>query len=275
MSKGKKDYYEILGVGKDATEEEIKKAYKKLALKWHPDKNPDNREQAQKNFQEIAEAYSTLSDKDKRRKYDLGGPENFDIGFTRFGSGFNFAAAEEIFRNFFGDDDPFSMFEDDFFGGGLFGHHGKAKNREPNVRRANTHNLFANPFKKDPFFEDDFFGFSGFGEHDYESFEPSGQSSSVEKTTVIKNGKAVTRTKTVTIGPDGEKVVKVVEEVKEKGGKPHSIKSFEEAEAPKHLKAKEDRKVKDLLHEKISIKKPKEKAKKTTKITRAKSKNLY
>ncbi len=64
-----KDFYKILGVTKDATPEEIKKQYKKLALKWHPDKNKNNPEAEQK-FKDIAEAYAVLSDAEKRRNYD-------------------------------------------------------------------------------------------------------------------------------------------------------------------------------------------------------------
>ena len=62
-SEDKEDYYAILGIKKNATEAEIKKAYRKLALKWHPDKNPNNREEAEEKFKKINEAYSVLSDK--------------------------------------------------------------------------------------------------------------------------------------------------------------------------------------------------------------------
>ncbi|MEO0254162.1 MAG: molecular chaperone DnaJ [candidate division WOR-3 bacterium] len=71
----KKDYYEILGVSRDATQEEIKKAYKRLALKYHPDRNPDNKEEAAKKFMEISEAYEVLSDPEKRKIYDRYGHE--------------------------------------------------------------------------------------------------------------------------------------------------------------------------------------------------------
>ena len=60
------DFYEILGVPRDATDDQIKKAYRKLAIKWHPDKNPDNKEHAESIFKKVAEAYETLSDKSKR-----------------------------------------------------------------------------------------------------------------------------------------------------------------------------------------------------------------
>lgn len=78
----KKDYYEILGVSRDASSEEIKKAYRKLALKYHPDKNNGD-EKKEERFKEIAEAYSILNDEEKKAKYDNGGFDAFeDIGFN-------------------------------------------------------------------------------------------------------------------------------------------------------------------------------------------------
>ncbi|KAG2768664.1 hypothetical protein JG687_00013723 [Phytophthora cactorum] len=70
-----KDYYATLNVAKGATDDELRKAYRKLALKWHPDKNPNNSDEAQKKFQEIGEAYEVLSDKKKREIYDMYGEE--------------------------------------------------------------------------------------------------------------------------------------------------------------------------------------------------------
>ncbi|KAF6209039.1 hypothetical protein GE061_014782 [Apolygus lucorum] len=64
------DYYKVLDVTKNSTTADIKKAYRKLALKWHPDKNPDNPEEATKRFKEISEAYEVLSDDSKRKIYD-------------------------------------------------------------------------------------------------------------------------------------------------------------------------------------------------------------
>ncbi|MEQ2258166.1 DnaJ subfamily B member 6-A, partial [Xenotaenia resolanae] len=64
------DYYSVLGVPRNASQDDIKKAYRKLALKWHPDKNPDNKEEAERKFKELAEAYEVLSDKSRRDAYD-------------------------------------------------------------------------------------------------------------------------------------------------------------------------------------------------------------
>jgi len=100
----KRDYYEILGVGKTATPEEVKKAYRKVAIQFHPDKNPDNKE-AEEKFKEAAEAYEVLSDADKRAKYDR-------FGHARSGGG-GFSGSHEMNM-----DDIFSQFGDIFGGNG-------------------------------------------------------------------------------------------------------------------------------------------------------------
>ena len=100
----KKDFYKILGVEKTATEEEIKKAYRKMALRWHPDKNNKDeatKKEAEAKFKEIAEAYSVLSDKNKRQRYDNG----FDMddgGFDFGGGGMGGINPMDIFQAFFG-----------------------------------------------------------------------------------------------------------------------------------------------------------------------------
>ena len=82
----KRDYYEVLGVNKSATDEELKKAYRKLAKKYHPDANPDNKKEAEAKFKEVNEAYETLSDKQKREMYDRFG-HNGPQGFGGNGAG--------------------------------------------------------------------------------------------------------------------------------------------------------------------------------------------
>ncbi|HMA81409.1 MAG TPA: molecular chaperone DnaJ [Candidatus Binatia bacterium] len=103
----KKDYYELLGVGRGAGEEEIKKAYRKLALQHHPDRNPGDK-QAEEKFKEVSEAYSVLSDPQKRAQYDQFGHAAFGDGGP-FAGGFDFSGGfEDIFGDIFGE----------FFGGG-------------------------------------------------------------------------------------------------------------------------------------------------------------
>lgn len=110
----KRDYYEVLGVGKSAKADELKKAYRKLAMKYHPDRNPDDKD-AEEKFKEAAEAYEVLSDDDKRARYDRFGHAGVD-GQGGFGGGPGGMTMEDIFSQF-GD-----MFSDGgaFGGGGFF-----------------------------------------------------------------------------------------------------------------------------------------------------------
>lgn len=103
------DYYSILGVPRDADEKKIKKAYKELALKWHPDRNPDKKEEAEEKFKNIAKAYAVLTDPEKKRIYDLGGEDALQ---HQGGPGMN---PEDIFSNLFGGGGG-----PGFFGGGGF-----------------------------------------------------------------------------------------------------------------------------------------------------------
>ncbi len=109
----KRDYYEVLGVGKDASQDDIKRAYRRMALKYHPDKNPDNKE-AEAKFKECAEAYEVLSDAEKRKRYDQFGHEGLR------GEGMHDFSRMNV-------DDIFSMFGFEDLFGGIFGGRGRGR----------------------------------------------------------------------------------------------------------------------------------------------------
>jgi len=204
------DYYQILEVPRNAAEADIKKAYRKLALKWHPDKNPDNKETAEKKFKEISEAYEVLSDTQKRKIYDRYGKEGLinnggraprdghrrgsrgsagdfpDFGFP----GFVFRDPEDVFREFFGGSDPFA----DFFGNGFHQHHHAGNRQQQNQVSSN------------------FFGFPGFS-FGFSAFPDLYDDGSFTQMSTSMNfgggtgGSNVTRTSTSTRFINGKKVV--------------------------------------------------------------------
>lgn len=125
----KRDYYEVLGVSKNATADEIKKAYRKLAIKYHPDKNPDDKA-AEEKFKEAAEAYEVLSNDDKRQKYDQFGHSMGSQGFGGFGNG-GFSGGMSM-------EDIFAQFGDIFgghFSGGFGGFGGATGSRSSRRRQ--------------------------------------------------------------------------------------------------------------------------------------------
>jgi curved DNA-binding protein CbpA len=207
-----KGYYATLEIPKDATSGQIKKAYKMLAMKWHPDKNPQNIDYASEKFKKIAEAYDTLGNEEKRRNYDSGNIFNSSFqndaspnfqGFHHFNSDHNesIRRAFEMFNTFFArQNDPF------------------------NTNRFSTSHMnhFGNDFFNDPFFDSvsnlsnirntpgvNHFSFSsssgGTGNGNYRSV------STTTTTTVGEDGKKITRKETTITHPDG-RVETTVEE---------------------------------------------------------------
>ena len=130
MAEAKRDYYEVLGVSKDADDAAIKKAYRALAKKYHPDMNPGDKE-AEKKFKEASEAYAVLSDADKRRQYDQFGHAAFEGGAGGAGGfgGFDFSGAD--FSDIFGD-----IFGDLFGGSRRGGRAGNGPMKGANIRKS-------------------------------------------------------------------------------------------------------------------------------------------
>jgi curved DNA-binding protein CbpA len=261
MSKGK-DYYKVLGVSEDAEQDQIKKAYRKLALQWHPDKNPDNVKVAEEKFKEIGEAYSVLSDPEKRKKYDKYGTiefeepemeeddnrytqEKFNDIFEKFGfktrtstgtgtgggsnkstyhrQTFTFDRAEQLFKDVFGDD----------FGGSGFGRRNDSGKQKSSLFEDGDDDFFNRPSLLQSLFQasnskslfSDESGFSGFGGSRSIGNGGSGKggrafggaSRMISTSTIIKNGKKVTVTKTTVTDSDGNSHTQVQESVEDGG----------------------------------------------------------
>lgn len=219
------DYYKVLEIPRNASTIEVKKSYRKLALKWHPDKNPNHKEEAELKFKEISEAYEVLSDEKKRKVYDKYGKEglinggsahhhynnshgmfNNGFGANPFSAFFTFRDPEEVFRDFFGND-PFA----DIFG--------RNSNRNQN---ALNQQMFFNPFAQfsainsDPFaeFSDPLWGdgvssFTTFSSS--AAFNDLGNRPNVKRTTTstkIVNGKKIETRK---VFENGQETVTVTE----------------------------------------------------------------
>ena len=128
------NYYEVLGIPKDANENIIKKAYRKLAMKYHPDKNKDNKENAEKLFKKVGEAYGVLSDKEQRQKYDQFGKEGLQGG-TQINP-------NDIFQSFFGGNSSFGNI-------GGFHHFGNGfQHQTVFMQSPNHHRMHFNPLPR-------------------------------------------------------------------------------------------------------------------------------
>jgi len=186
MSDDPKGYYNILGIDTNASEKDVKKAYRKMALKWHPDvcKEPNAEEQ----FKKLAEAYEVLSDARRRREYDEG-----EQVFFRSSAG-GHADPFDLFKSFFGDNDPFA---DSFFGSSVFG----------NQRRGNSRSVrdpFGDLFSMNSFGGDSF----GFSSSAFDGMSGGCNFTSTSTVTRVVNGKKITTKETVS---DNKKTTEVYE----------------------------------------------------------------
>ncbi|XP_056155092.1 dnaJ homolog subfamily B member 6b isoform X1 [Lampris incognitus] len=221
------DYYDILGVQRNVSKEDIKKAYRKLALKWHPDKNPDNKDEAERRFKELSEAYEVLSDDNKRDTYDRYGKEGLSGGGgghyhngDHFGGGFTFRNPEDVFREFFGGRDPFADFFaddpfEDFFGGGRNRQRSRSRNGGPFLPSFGGFPGFGAGFSG---FDSGFTSFGQMGGGGFASFSSSsfggggggmGNFRSVSTSTKFINGRKIT---TKRIVENGQERVEVEED---------------------------------------------------------------
>lgn len=264
-------HYEILGLSKDASPELIRKSYRKLAVRWHPDKNPDNQAEASEKFKLIAEAYEVLSDPTRKREYDNGGSDfaqadEFDQGFGGFGfqrasqkdgsrrhrSRFSEQHAFDIFNSFFAEMDSFhrNVFDEDpFFSHSLFGRQSNRPSQQPQRHSSRDpfagfggfggfghHHLMESFLNDDPF-ADMGGGFGRRGHHSAAQHLPlqRGFSQSSSSFTSSSSGaRGVTRsvsTSTV-IGPDGRKITRKTTMVTHPDGRQESNTEEHVEEAP-------------------------------------------
>jgi DnaJ family protein B protein 6 len=203
-NKDPKGYYQTLNLSPNASSDEIKKSYKKLAMKWHPDKNPQNTEEATEKFKKIAEAYDVLGNEEKRRLYDSN--DFFDGNFSSNSNTSHFHSfnhhnndesirrAFEMFNHFFANDPFFQM-----------------------NNRSQRNMGHPNDFFQTPFFNDPFFSMSNHPSpmmNNFSSFSTSGSGQSVSTkitTTIGSDGKKIIRKESTIIHPDGRRETTIEE----------------------------------------------------------------
>lgn len=211
------DYYEVLGVPRQASSDAIKKAYRKLALRWHPDKNPENKEEAERRFKQVAQAYEVLSDSKKRDVYDRYGEAGVEDGGgggggcggpfeDPFECVFTFRDPVEVFREFFGGRDPFSfdLFRDPF-DNILGGRRSRSRGSSPLFPTFSEFPAFGG-FSS---FDTGFHSFASLGNGGLSSFSTScgssggmGNFKSVSTSTEIINGKKTTTKRIIENGQE-------------------------------------------------------------------------
>eukprot|EP00598_Pedospumella_elongata_P006151 CAMPEP_0184977052 /NCGR_PEP_ID=MMETSP1098-20130426/7827_1 /TAXON_ID=89044 /ORGANISM="Spumella elongata, Strain CCAP 955/1" /LENGTH=309 /DNA_ID=CAMNT_0027499997 /DNA_START=22 /DNA_END=951 /DNA_ORIENTATION=+ len=255
-------HYETLGLSKDATPELIKKSYRKLAVRWHPDKNPDNPEEACEKFKLIAEAYEVLSDPVRKREYDNGGatyyqPDEFNQDLGGFGfqrasqkeggrrnrSNFSEKHAFDIFNSFFAEMDSFhrSVFDEDpFFNNSMFGRQ-SSKSSQPQRHSARDpfagfggFGGFGHQSLMESFMNDDPFAGVGGGFDHHMPLQRGFSQSSSSFTSTSSGTRGITRSVSTssTIGPDGRKVTRKTTVVTHPDGRQESNTEEHVEEAP-------------------------------------------
>nr|CCA22330.1 conserved hypothetical protein [Albugo laibachii Nc14] len=206
------DYFEVLGVARTATEAEVKKAYRKLAVEWHPDKNRSN-PKAEEYFKKVAEAYEVLSNTGKRSVYERYGKDGLEARTQQEGdnpyqdhfgfgghAGFSSQHARDIFESFFGGRDPFEDF---------FGHDPRRRGPRRQSSGMGMHSAFdmmSGMHSMNSNFGDDFFG-GGFSSMSSSSFGGGrgGFSESISQSSYTdRNGCVITQKQTTRVHPDGQ-----------------------------------------------------------------------
>lgn len=222
MQSHNKDYYRILGIPRSASQKQIDKAYCKLSVQWHPSNHEDSQEEAQERFNEISEAYNTLSNRSRRSAYDKSlksksSNKRKESSEDQHGEDKHREDQSREdkhsggFFKFFDDWSPFPSFDKDFFSGDWLGLKKGSKESAKSPKESSRKRSSA---------EETVHSDEEYDESPKQSPKQSyyRQLHSTSSSTVIKNGERVTKTKKTIISPDGTKKVKIIEEKEDKDG---------------------------------------------------------